>query len=208
MARTRIKICGIRDAKMAEVAADAGADAIGLVFHTPSPRYVEPARAAEILAALPPWTVAVGLHVDPTLDDFLDIEETCPAPYTQLHGDEPEGLVRRIGPDVIKYVRYDEATIDADLKRWGGVDEVCAILVDGSAGGDGVAFDWQQAARPLSMSKKRIILAGGLTPGNVGEAIRAVRPWAVDVSSGVESSRGVKDAGLVRAFCAAVHASA
>jgi len=206
--RVRVKICGVRDERTAEAAADAGADAVGLVFHAASPRAITPQRGAGILASLPPWTSAVALYVDPTLEGFLDAEQACPAPYTQLHGDEHEGLVRRIGPDVIKAVRYDEATIAEQLRRWGAIDEVCAILVDGSAGGLGRAFDWRRAARTLAMSPKRVVLAGGLTPDNVGEAIVACRPWAVDVSSGVESAPGVKDPARVRDFCQAVASAA
>ncbi|TVS08458.1 MAG: N-(5'-phosphoribosyl)anthranilate isomerase, partial [Phycisphaerales bacterium] len=110
------------------------------------------------------------------------------------------------GPQLIKSVKFNEATIDEELQRWEEVDEVDTILVDGSAGGEGVAFDWSllNAAIERTGVRKPIVLAGGLTPENVGGAIRAVRPWAVDVSSGVERERGVKDTGLIEAFCRAV----
>ena len=108
------------------------------------------------------------------------------------------------GPDVIKAVRFDPATIAAELERWGALDEVAAILIDGSAGGLGVAFDWSQLAPHLESCPKEIILAGGLTPDNVGSAIRACHPWAVDVSSGVERAKGAKDPALIEAFCDAV----
>lgn len=204
--RTRVKICGIRDAETAWAASDAGADAIGLVFVEKSPRSIEPEAAAEILFNLPPMLTAVGLFQNHSLDAFLEIEAVCPTPMTQLHGSEPEKLVSQCGPGVIKSVRFDAATIDRELTRWDAVDEVDAILVDGSAGGEGTAFDWAELAGAIGRTGigKPIILAGGLAPGNVAEAIRAVRPFAVDVSSGVERERGVKDLGLIEAFCKAV----
>ncbi|MFG0286018.1 MAG: N-(5'-phosphoribosyl)anthranilate isomerase [Phycisphaerales bacterium JB039] len=204
--RTRIKICGIRDWPAAQAAADAGADAVGFVFAKSSPRYIEPAEAARLMADLPPFVVTVGLFVDPDLDEFVTVEEQCPTHYTQFHGSEPVELVRQCGPDIIKAVRFDRARIESDLRKWGAIDEVAAVLVDGSAGGMGEAFDWTALRAPAEACPKPVILAGGLTPENVREAIAAVRPWAVDVSSGVERERGVKDASLIRAFCAAVRA--
>jgi phosphoribosylanthranilate isomerase len=205
--RTRIKICGIRDLDTARAAADAGADAVGFVFHPASPRYIEPADAFGIIGGLPPFVSTVGLFVDASIDRFCDVEEQCPTDMSQLHGSEDEDLVEECGPNIIKAVRFDPATIAADLARWDESYDVAAILVDGSAGGEGQTLDWTAlgrltAARAPGM--KPIILAGGLTPQNVGEAIRAVHPWGVDVSSGVESARGVKDPGLIAAFCAAV----
>lgn len=204
MNRTRIKICGVRDADAALAAAEAGADAIGFVFVRSSVRYVEPEEAYGIMAGLPPFVSTVGLFVNPSVDLFCDTEETCPTTYTQFHGNEDAALVRQCGPGVIKAVRFDPDSIAADLARWDAVDEVDAILVDGSAGGEGVSFDWSKLAPLVDNIAKPIILAGGLTPENVGEAIRAVRPYGVDVSSGVERERGVKDAGLIEAFCRAV----
>ncbi len=204
MPRTRIKICGIRDAETALVAGDCGADAIGLVFVRSSPRFIEPEDAYEIMANLPPLVSSVGVFMNHSLDAFSDIEETCPTTLSQLHGNEDEKLVRRCGPGVIRGIRYDAATIAAELARWEALDEVDAILVDGSAGGEGQAFDWSGLAAAVENVSKPIFLAGGLTPENVGEAIRAVRPYAVDVSSGVEREKGVKDPALIEAFCEAV----
>jgi phosphoribosylanthranilate isomerase len=204
MARTRIKICGVRDEETAFAAADAGADAIGLVFYRQSPRYIEPEEAWQLVGMLPPFVASVGLFVNAALDAFMNIEETCPTDLSQLHGQEPEDLVRHCGPNVIKAVRFDPATIDAELKKWERVDEVDAILVDGSAGGQGTSFDWSKLAAAREQLAKPLILAGGLTPENVGEAIRIVQPFAVDVSSGVESSPGVKEPDLIEAFCRAV----
>lgn len=203
--RTRIKICGIRDEDAALAAADAGADAIGFMFVKTSPRYVEPEAAYAIMSGLPPLIATVGVFADPSVDEFSDVEETCPTIYSQLHGREDLQLVRSCGPDVIKAVRFDEATIAAELARWDGVEEVCAILVDGGSGGTGTVFDWSLLTPHIEKIGKPIILAGGLTPENVARAIREVRPWAVDVSSGVEREKGVKDVALIEAFCEAVH---
>ena len=204
MARTRIKVCGIRTLEAARAALGAGADAIGLVFVRSSPRYIEPADAAAIMGGLPPLTSTVGVFVNASLDAFCDIEEACPTTYVQLHGGEDERLVRQCGPGVLRGIRYHPDTIRADLDRWGAVEEVDAVLVDGSAGGEGETFDWAPFAAIAQGFAKPIILAGGLTPANVGDAIRAVRPYAVDVSSGVERERGVKDPVLIEAFCRAV----
>jgi len=204
--RTRIKICGVRDRETALAALGAGADALGFVFVESSPRFIEPEAAWAIIRELPPLHATVGLTVGASVEAFSRIERACPTDYGQLHGDESVETVRACGPRVFKAIRFDGATIEDDLRLWGGVDEVDAILVDGSAGGEGTAFDWAGLARALGASgcSKPIVLAGGLTPENVGEAIAAVRPWAVDVSSGVEQERGVKDAALIGAFCAAV----
>lgn len=204
MARTRIKICGIRDEESAFAAADAGADAIGLVFYRQSPRFVEPEEAWQLVGMLPPFMSSVGLFVNADLERFMFTEEQCPTDMSQLHGQEPEDVVRQCGPNVIKAVRFDPATIDAELSKWDRVDEVDAILVDGSAGGQGTSFDWTKLAAARERLNKPLILAGGLNPENVGEAIRIVRPFAVDVSSGVESAPGVKDLELIDAFCRAV----
>lgn len=207
MGRTRIKICGIRDAENALVAAEAGADAIGFMFYRESPRHIEPEDAREIMDILPPMVSTVGVFVNPSIEKFCDCEETCPTNYVQLHGQEDEELVRQCGPWLLRAVRYDPATIRTELERWDEIDEVDAILVDGSLGGQGVALDWSGLAEAMQGIKTPIYLAGGLTPENVGEAIRVVRPYGVDVSSGVEKERGVKDPALIRAFCEAVRAA-
>lgn len=205
--RTRIKICGVRDLDTARCVVDAGADAVGFVFVPTSPRYIEPARAWEILGALPPMVATVGLFVDAGLEEHHEVEQSCPTDYTQLHGAESVEVVRECGPRVIKAVRFEAATIRDELARWAEVDEVDAILVDGGAGGEGRTLDWA-ALRGASdaAGAKPLILAGGLTVENVGEAVRTVRPFAVDVSSGVETPgrRGHKDPDRIFAFCEAV----
>ena len=205
MPRTRIKICGIRDADHAAAAADAGADAVGFVFVRTSARFIEPDAAWKIIGTLPPLVSSVGVFVNASLDTFSDIEELCPTTYSQLQGSEPERLVRECGPGVIKAVRFDPATIESELRRWDAIEEVDAILIDGSAGGEGAAFDWSLLKPHLAAIAKPIILAGGLTPQNVAQAIREIRPFAVDVSSGVEREKGVKDPTLIESFCRAVH---
>ncbi|MEL6328920.1 MAG: phosphoribosylanthranilate isomerase [Planctomycetota bacterium] len=207
--RTRIKICGVRTPEIAAVAAECGADMIGLNFVPSSPRFVEPKRAVELMFALPPGVTTVGVVRDLSVEAFCDLEETCPCQVFQLHGAETEETVRACGPDVIRAVRFDAETAGADLARWGAIDEVAAILIDGSEGGDGTALDWARLAEILERleNDKPVLLAGGLTPDNVADAIRAVRPYAVDVASGVEHERGVKDAALIRAFCEAVRSA-
>lgn len=205
MRRTRIKICGVKDVETAQVAAEAGADAIGLVFVESSPRYIEPDDAATVMSSLPPFVDSVSLFKNPTLDEFMEVEQACPTTYTQLHGTEPVKLVQQCGPLLFKAVQFDPDSIALELERWDRVEEVDAILVDGSPGGEGTTFDWSALVSASVAIKTPLILAGGLTPDNVAEAIRIVRPFAVDVSSGVESSRGVKDHDLIRAFCDQVH---
>lgn len=201
--RTRIKICGIRDDESALAAVEAGADALGFVFVKRSPRYIEPSAAYEIVSALPPFVSSVSLFQNCPIEEFLAAEERCPTTVVQLHGTEDESTVEQCGP-AIKAVRFDADTIAEELERWDAHEAVDAILIDGSWGGEGVSFDWDKLTQPARSVSKPIILAGGLTPQNVAEAIRIVRPYGVDVSSGVERERGIKDHELIRAFCAAV----
>lgn len=203
MGRTRIKICGVRDAETALAAAECGADAVGLVFVESSPRFIEPDQAWEVACALPPMITRIGVFADAPPERFFAVKERCPFDYGQLHGGESEEVVRACGPWIIKAVRYEAATIESELARWSAVAEIDALLIDGGAG-DGREIDWDALARVKHLCHHPIILAGGLTPRNVGQAIRAVRPFAVDVSSGVERDRGVKDARLIAAFCEAV----
>lgn len=202
--RTRIKICGVTTPEAAHGAVAAGADAVGFVFVDDSPRKIDPGVAAGIMGSLPPFVSTVGLFRNPTLDDFLEVEQRCPTTYTQLHGTESEKLVRQCGPLLIKAVHYEIGTIAQQLALWDSVEEVDAILVDGSPGGEGEAFDWATLRDVAGEVRTPLIVAGGLTPENVGEAIRTLRPYGVDVSSGVERERGVKDVALIEAFCAAV----
>lgn len=207
MPRTRIKICGLRDADSLAAAVESGADAVGFNLIPESPRFIEPEDATELMYMLPPMVTAVGVVRNLSVDQYCEIEARFPAPIMQLHGTEPEKTVAACGPGVIKAVQFHLHTIDADLKRWNDLDEVDAILIDGSAGGEGRSFDWNTLAQKLELVDKPVFLAGGLTPDNVGDAIRAVRPYAVDVASGVESASGVKDPARIEAFCRAVAAA-
>jgi phosphoribosylanthranilate isomerase len=199
---TRIKICGVRSFETARLALDAGADAIGLVVEVPgSPRTLSLAAAAAIAAALPPSAMAIAVMQDP--DPAL--AERWNGMWLQLHGNEDEGLVARLARKrhIIKGVRFDPEQV----RRWNRCPGVEILLVDGSSGGRGGSFRHQDLAALMPEITKPVVLAGGLTPANVAAAIRAVRPFAVDVSTGVESTPGVKDPALIRAFCAAVAAA-
>jgi phosphoribosylanthranilate isomerase len=204
MPRTRIKICGIKDEDGLYAAVDAGADAVGFVFVEGSPRFVRPERAFDLMGLLPPLVVSVGVFEDASEDRFSEIEQICPVHHAQLHGNEPPAIVEACGPDVIKAVRFGTPLFEADLARWDVNENVAAIVIDGPAGGSGQAIDWPGVAAVTQHLSKPVFLAGGLTPENVAEAVGLVRPYAVDVSSGVESARGVKDPARIEAFCEAV----
>lgn len=203
--RTRVKVCGITNPDDAAVAIQYGADALGFIFVEGTPRYIDPDEAAVIMHALPPFVTAVGVVRDLDIDAFCELEQRCPCPLMQLHGKEAEKTVAMCGPGVIKAFKYDPATIASQITRWTRVDEVDAILIDGSDGGAGESFDWAALADELGdYDEKPLIIAGGLHPGNVCDAVRALRPYAVDVSTGVELSPGVKDHDKVAAFIDAV----
>ena len=204
MARTRIKFCGITSEADAFSACEAGADAIGFVFEKSSGRFVDPEKAWDYACAIPPFVTRVGLVVDQTIDAYDATRESFPFDLGQLHGNESEEVVRACGPDLIKAIRFDESTIEQEIQRWNELHQIDALLIDGSTGGKGETFDWSKLAPHAAKCDHPIILAGGLTPENVGEAIRAVRPYAVDVSTGVEDSPGVKSAAKMGAFCEAV----
>ena len=203
MPRTRIKICGVREPKTAQAAADAGADAIGLDFRPGARCHIDPYGGSDLLAALPPFMTAVAIYADPTLDDFLDAEAICPAPYTQLHGSEKDNLVRRIGPDAIKTVPIEPETLDASLRHWAEFEEVSAVLLEAPEGADWAELA-PRLARSITLTPVPVMLAGGLTPENVEAVVWAARPWGVSVSTGVESAPGTKGSDLMKSFCRAV----
>lgn len=207
--RTRIKICGVRDEVAALAAAECGADAVGFVFAPNSFRRITPDEACDIALTLPPFVAKVGLFVDAGIDMIDSTRSLCPLDYVQLHGLEDEHATQEVSPFVIKAIRFDPGTIDREIERWNHVAEIDALLIDGGAGGEGKTIDWAALAHSAPACNHPIILAGGLNPANVADAIRAVSPWAVDVSSGVESVPGKKDPRLIAAFCDAVrHADA
>lgn len=200
--RTRVKICGITRAQDARAAADAGADAIGLVFYRPSPRFVTVEQARSLRRGLAPFVSAVALFVNPAREDVERVIAEVRPDALQFHGEEAPELCESFGIPYVKACRMREGV---DLLEYlrpfsGAIGWLADALVEGY-GGAGTRFDWSlvPAQRP-----KPLILSGGLTPGNVGEAIRQVRPWAVDVSSGVEAAKGVKDPVKIAAFISEV----
>ena len=196
---TAVKICGITRPEDALAASRAGAHAIGVVFYAPSPRYVAPARAADILRALPPFITTVALFVDADANEVRAALAEAPAALLQFHGSETADFCRQFQRPYVKAVRM-KAGVDL-LQYAREYHDAKALLLDnyveGLHGGSGAAFDWSLIPRGLPLP---VILSGGLTPENVMDAVRRVRPSAVDVSSGVESAKGVKDAAKIAAF--------
>lgn len=194
----RVKICGITSLADALIAIEAGADALGFVFHAPSPRHVTPELAAEIIAALPPFVQTVGLFVNRDLDFVNETAANCRLDLVQLHGDEPPEYCAAVARRVIKAFRVRDPASIEPIRHY----HVTAHLLDAYSpsayGGTGHTFNWEIARRVKSFGP--LVLAGGLTPDNVAEAVAAVGPYAVDVSSGVESAPGQKDPEKVREF--------
>jgi phosphoribosylanthranilate isomerase len=196
---TAVKICGITRVEDGLAAASAGAHAIGLVFHPASPRHVAPQSAAGIVRSLPPFVTTVGLFVDHAPDAVRAVLDVVPLHLLQFHGSEPPDYCAAFGRPWLKAVRVKPGV---DLlqyaRRYAGAK---ALLLDAFSdalhGGTGHSFDWALIPARLPLP---IVLAGGLTPENVGEAVRTVRPWAVDVSSAVEREKGIKDAAKIAAF--------
>lgn len=197
--RTRVKICGITRLEDALDAAKAGADALGFVFYPPSPRNIGIGPAARIIRRLPPFVTTVALFVNADRETIAEVVEETRIDLLQFHGNECPDYCASHGRPWIKAVRMKE---DVDLwresERYAGAR---ALLLDayrpGVPGGTGESFEWRRIPGEM---RERIILAGGLDPANVAEAVRQVRPWAVDVSGGVEVSKGVKDAEKIEQF--------
>lgn len=206
MPATRIKICGITTPDAARAAVDAGADAIGLVFYPPSSRAVSVEAAEAIAAVVPPFVSVVALVVDEPAEAIERILCSVPVDLLQFHGNEPPSFCSQFQRPWLKALRVQpQMDVAREAARYGGAR---GVLLDawqeGVPGGTGKTFDWSLAPRELS---RRCVLAGGLDASNVGEAIAVVRPWAVDVSGGVESAPGVKDTAKIAQFVAAVRAA-
>ena len=203
MSVVRSKICGITRVEDALAAVDAGADAIGLVFYAKSPRAVTVPQAQAILAALPPFVTTVGLFVDCQRSELNAILDAVPLDLLQFHGDESPAACEGFRRPYIKALRVKPGDdIAALIGLYGSAAGVLLdTFVPGVPGGTGEAFDWSLVPQGLSVP---IILAGGLTPENVRAAIEQVRPYAVDVSGGVEASKGLKDSDKIYAFVRAV----
>lgn len=193
----RVKICGITNIEDARLAVRAGADALGFIF-APSPRRISPEEAADIIASLPPFVAAVGVFVDERPDRIREIAAQCRLGGIQFHGDEGPEECAGFGGRAIKAVRVKDAGSLRGLDRY----RVGAFLLDscvrGMRGGTGAVFAWNLAAAFFSATP--VILSGGLTPENVAQAVSAVRPYAVDVSTGVESEPGRKDQARMEEF--------
>lgn len=200
---TAVKICGITRIEDALAAARCGAHAIGLVFYRASPRYVAPDRAGDIVRALPPFVTAVGLFVDASAQEVRAVLAQASVGLLQFHGAELPAFCRQFG---LPYLKAVQVRARVDLLQYAhDYHDAKALLldtfVDGARGGTGETFDWSLIPGTLPLP---IVLSGGLTADNVAEAIRAVRPWAVDVSSGVEAEKGSKDAAKIAAFMSGV----
>jgi len=208
--RVFVKICGIRSIQDARLAVEAGADAIGFVFWPMSPRRIDADAAAAIGRELPPFVLRVGVFVDTPRDEMAVVADRAGLDLLQLHGDEPPEALAGAPRRALKAVRVGKGFAVQDALRY--VGHAAGVLVDtrlagetALLGGTGVTFDWT-LIRGLRDRVPFLMLAGGLSPDNVAEAIRAVRPHAVDVSSGVEARPGRKDPAKVRAFVEAVRA--
>jgi phosphoribosylanthranilate isomerase len=196
---TRVKICGITSVADGLMAAEAGADLIGLMFYEGSPRHITLPTAAEIARALPPYVLRAGVFVNPDEELVVRAIAECNLNLLQFHGDEPSDFCRQFGLMSLKAVRVRDAASIEQLAQY----ETDAFLLDAHSksglGGTGEKFNWDLALEAQKFGKP-IFLAGGLTSENVAEAVRRVRPFGVDVSSGVESAPGKKDAEKVWAF--------
>ena len=202
MSRTRIKICGLTRAQDVRAAVAHGADAIGFVFYASSPRAVSIAQTAELVALLPPFVASVDLFVNATADEVNCVLERVPLQLLQFHGDEVEADCARFGRPWIKAARMRAGV---DLVEFASLHPgASGILVDAFVegyGGGGKTFDWSLIPRGFG---RPLVLSGGLDADNVVDAVRRIRPWAVDVSSGVESDKGIKDTAKIAAFIAGV----
>ncbi len=194
----RVKICGITSAEDALQAVDAGADALGFVFYSASPRHVSPKMARDIIRRLPPFIQTVGLFVNESLSRVNSLADECGLDIIQLHGDESPEFCAGVRRRVIKALRIRDISSLEPMSSY----RVSAFLLDAWSpsvpGGTGKCFNWDIAA--TASDNGRIILAGGLTPENITDAVRRTRPYGVDVSSGVESAPGSKDPAKVREF--------
>jgi phosphoribosylanthranilate isomerase len=215
MHRTRIKICGLTREEDVAAAVAAGADAIGFVFYPKSPRYVTPQRAAELIATLPPFVTAVGLFVNASPEEVAEIVRVAPVGLLQFHGDETAqqcaAAAAAANRPFIRAFRVKPSTTGTELLEYDAQCRASSPLFQGvlldtyvdAYGGAGKVFDWFLIPKELA---HRAVLSGGLSVQNATGAVAQVRPYAVDVSSGVEAAKGIKDAGLIAQFIAAARA--
>jgi phosphoribosylanthranilate isomerase len=200
--RTRIKICGLSQEADVAAAVESGADAVGFVLYAKSPRHVSAARAAELAGALPPFVTPVLLFVNAKPEDINRALDQVPRAVLQFHGDETPAQCEAARRSYIRAARMAESLALLDFAH--AFASASALLLDADVqgyGGGGKAFDWSLIPPNVPLP---LVLSGGLNPANVIDGVMRVRPWAVDVSSGVEAGKGVKDAALIRRFCEAV----
>ncbi|MBB5018798.1 phosphoribosylanthranilate isomerase [Chitinivorax tropicus] len=199
MSTCKIKICGLTRIEDVQAAAQLGADALGFVFYPPSPRHLAIPQAAKLVSALPPFMTSVGLFVDAEPAVVRSVLQTVPLDLLQFHGDESPDYCQQFDRPYLKAVRVRPGL---DLLAYAKAHRDARGLlldayVEGQPGGTGHQFDWQLIPKGLPLP---VVLSGGLTPDNVADAVTQVKPWAVDVSSGVESAKGIKDAARIAAF--------
>ena len=199
MSRTRIKVCGITRAEDANAAVAAGADSLGFVFYPPSPRNVSVEQAAELIAGLPAFVTSTALFVDADVEFVQRVIEQTKVDLLQFHGNESQAYCSQFARPYMKAIRMKpDVDVKAEADRYG---DASAILLDayrpGVPGGTGESFDWERIPVELRGS---IVLAGGLNPDNIRKAVETVRPFAVDVSGGVEASKGMKDKEKIETF--------
>ena len=202
----RTKICGITNVEDALAAVAAGANALGFLLYRRSPRYVDPMKVQQIVAQLPPFVLPVGVFVNEEIKIVRDLMDTCGLALAQLHGEETAAYCRELGRPVLKALRLKDRSTFLALAEFQGRAGVRGFVLDAFSdeayGGTGQAVDWSLAKEVAQAAT--VVLAGGLTAENVGQALRAVQPYGVDVSSGVEVAPGKKDHEKVRAFLRAV----
>ena len=203
---TKIKICGITNIDDALFASDLGVDALGFNFYRKSPRFIEPQKAAEIIAQLPPFVVPVGIFVNEREEKVRNVMFTTGIKILQFHGDERPEFCERFATRVIKAFQVSDKESLKHVVHY----HVSALLLDsyqeGARGGTGVTFDWHLAV--VAKTFGRVILAGGLTPKNVAEAVKLVQPYGVDVAGGVEKEKGIKDHAKMKKFITEVRKAA
>jgi phosphoribosylanthranilate isomerase len=216
MPRTRIKICGITREEDVHTAVQAGADALGFVFYRPSPRYVTAARAGALIAAMPAFVTPVALFVNATVEEVAQVASCAPFALLQFHGDETPGQCAAIAEAVqrpfLRVFRIKPDTSAADLLEYehqyrAASPLFSSLLLDtyvDAYGGAGKVFDWSLIPKELA---PRVVLSGGLSVSNATDAVARVRPFAVDISSGVEQQKGIKDARKIAGFVTAVRAA-
>ena len=201
---TRIKICGITRVEDVIDAVHSGVDAMGLVFYDKSPRHVTIQQAMQLTEVVFPFVTLVGLFVNPSAEAVREVLQSVPLGVLQFHGDEEPEFCAQFGRPYLKAIRVREGVdlLQCAIDFSGAQGLVLDAYVEGIPGGTGESFDWELIPRDLPLP---VILSGGLHAGNVGAAIRQVRPYAVDVSSGVEAGKGIKDATKIAAFTSEVN---